>query len=132
MRLLRSIRWTMIGALVLLSACQSRKIEPVEPGEPVSFSQDIQPIFTEFCAPCHIDRRTSGVRLLTYQRVTSSVGAQYEEEIVTPGDAEGSPIIDKLEPSPQFGVRMPRGRPPLSNEQIALIRAWIDEGAPND
>lgn len=138
MRLLKSAGktagWTMIGALVLLSACQNRKIDRtmmVEPERPVSFSQDIQPILTASCGggACHLDRRTSGVRLSTYQQVTSSVGVQYGEEIVAPGDAAASPLLDKLRASPRFGARMPQGRPPLSQREIALIRVWINEGA---
>ncbi len=126
--------WIAIGALLLLSACQSRKIDNstlVDPGEPVSFAEDVQPIFINSCggAACHIDERTSGVRLSSYQQVISSVGVQYGREIVVPGDAEDSPLIDKIEPSPRIGVRMPYGRAPLSNEEISLIRVWIEEGA---
>lgn len=133
----RPVAGIVIAVLVLLTACQSRKIDNsmlVEPEGPISFAEDVQPIFTTSCggAACHIDRRTSGVRLSTYQQVISSVGVQYGQEIVVPGDAEASPLMDKLRPSPAFGVRMPNGRAPLSNEQIALIRVWINEGALNN
>ena len=44
-------------------------------------------------------------------------------------DVDASPLIDKIEVNPQFGVRMPNGRQPLSGEEIGLIREWIGDGA---
>ena len=124
----------MLTAALLLTACQSKKIDNtllVEPEGPVSFSQDVLPILTATCGggACHIDQRTSGVNLSSYQAILGSKGQQYEEHILLPGDAESSPLIDKLMPSPQFGARMPPNRSLLSEEQIAFIRTWIDEGA---
>lgn len=103
----------------------------VGPDGPVSFAQDVQPIFTSSCggAGCHIDEAMSGVELSNYQQVMSSIGVQYGEEIVIPGDADASPLVDKIEANPQFGERMPLNRPPLSGDEVALIRAWIDDGA---
>lgn len=137
MRLLKPLGWITVSALMLLSACQNKQIDntmPVEPEQPVSFSQDVQPVLTASCGggSCHLSGRTSGVQLSTYRQVTSSIGVQYDEEVVNPGDAEGSPLIDKIEPAPRFGVRMPQGRAPLSRREIALIRTWIDEGAQNN
>jgi hypothetical protein len=89
-------------------------------------------IFQAHCAPCHISETTNGVRLNTYNNVINSVGSQYGEKVVNPGDADGSPLIDKLGPSPQFGGRMPEGASPLTNARIDQIKAWIDAGAENN
>lgn len=134
MPLFRTLGGLTIAALMLFAACQSEKIDntlPVEPGRPVSFSQDVQPIFNNSCggAACHIDQQTNGVRLSSYEEVMNSTGDQYGEAIVQPGSADESPLVDKIEPNPRFGVRMPQGQAPLSGEEIALIRAWIDDGA---
>lgn len=136
LHLLKPLGWTMLAAL-LLTACQSRKIDNtllVDPDEAVSFSQDVLPIFTTSCGGggCHIDQSVSGVNLSSYQHVVNSQGQQYGEHVVLPDDAANSPLIDKLRPDPRFGGRMPPDRSPLSAEQIALIRTWIDEGAPDD
>lgn len=124
----------LLGLLGLFSACQSEQIDNttlVDPGTDVSFSADVQPILTSSCggAGCHIDQTTNGVNLSSYDQVISSVGLQYNQRIVIPGDGAGSPLVDKLGPRPEFGTRMPQNAAPLSNDQIALIRAWIDEGA---
>lgn len=52
---------------------------------------------------------------------------------VEPGNPGGSYLVMKVEGAPGIvGARMPLGRPRLSDTQIQLIRAWIEEGAPAD
>lgn len=107
-----------------------------DPPRSVSFSQDIQPIFTGTCAAagCHDSgTQESGVHLSTYDDALSSVGVQYGTEIINPGNPNDSPIVDKISnDTPQFGARMPEGGPPLSSAQIDSIIAWIEDGAPNN
>jgi len=136
MRILRSIG-LLLAVCLLASACQSRKIDNtmiVDPGGPVRFAQDIQPIFSSSCggAGCHINEATNGVELTNYEQATSSIGVQYGGDIVVPGDPDASPLVDKIEPDPQFGRRMPLDRSPLTAQEIALIRTWIEDGARNN
>ena len=53
---------------------------------------------------------------------------------VIPGNPSGSYLIQKLEGASDIvGLRMPRNGPPyLTTEQVALIRQWIQNGAPNN
>jgi hypothetical protein len=52
---------------------------------------------------------------------------------IIPGDPAGSYLIHKLEGAPDIaGVRMPNGGPYLTTGQIAIIRRWIQDGAPNN
>lgn len=107
-----------------------------DPPRSVTFSQDIQPIFTGTCAVagCHDSgTQESGVNLSTYDDALNSVGVQYGTEIINPGNPDESPIVDKISNSnPQFGARMPEGGSPLSSAQIDSIIAWIEDGAPNN
>jgi len=49
---------------------------------------------------------------------------------VDPGHPDNSLLLIKLTTAPpQYGAPMPSGKPPLSAEQIQLIRAWITQGA---
>lgn len=93
---------------------------------------NVEQIFTQNCGNCHIGGTQNGVRLDSYDNVINSVGDQYGIEVVQPEDAEGSPLIDKIEPNPQFGSRMPEGGPYLSSDRINQIKEWIDEGAENN
>jgi len=45
--------------------------------------------------------------------------------LVVPGDAESSVLYTKLTEMPPFGLRMPSGRPPLSQAQIDCVGDWI-------
>ncbi|RMG61909.1 MAG: hypothetical protein D6715_12790, partial [Calditrichaeota bacterium] len=52
---------------------------------------------------------------------------------VAPGKPDSSYLVWKIEGRAGIqGQRMPRGRDPLPPEAIALIRRWIDAGAPNN
>lgn len=107
-----------------------------DPNRAVSYSQDIQPIFTGNCAEsgCH-DSNTQehGVDLSSYASAMNSVGVQYSTEIIVPGEPNNSPIVDKISnDNPEEGVRMPYQRNPLSQANIDSIVAWIEDGAPNN
>lgn len=104
-----------------------------EIGTEPTFS-NVQQIFQQSCggANCHINQPNNGVQLNTYENVMNSQGSDYGELVVQPGDAEGSPLVDKIEPNPQIPPRMPDGGPYLSDERIDQIRQWIDNGAENN
>jgi hypothetical protein len=145
---LRTFTGVMALIVLLISACSDGGMtstnddnnddgmDPIENGgdeigsEPVF--TNIQAIFEQNCASCHIGGSTNGVRLDSYENVIESVGDQYGANVVQPGDADNSPLVDKIEPSPQFGNRMPEGGPFLSQERIDQIRAWINQGAENN
>ncbi len=95
----------------------------------VDYEEEIQPIFNANCNSCHSSGQNS-FNSSSYDAVMASTSpaSRYDSKHVLPGNANGSPLVDKIEPNPQFGSRMPQGGA-LSNEQISLIRQWIDEGA---
>src|SRR6056297_2614235 len=143
---LRTFTGMMVITVLMPSACSDRGmtstdndndyIDRFENGgdeigsEPVF--TNIQAIFEQNCASCHIGSSTNGVRLDSYANVIESVGDQYGTNVVQPGDADNSPLVDKIEPNPQFGNRMPQGGPFLSQERIDQIRSWINQGAENN
>ena len=53
---------------------------------------------------------------------------------VIAGNPSGSYLVQKLEGAADIvGLRMPRNGPPyLTDAQVALIRQWIQNGAPNN
>jgi hypothetical protein len=95
---------------------------------------NVQQIFQQSCggSGCHISETTNGVRLDTYDNVIESRGTSYGELIVQPGDASGSPLVDKIEPNPDIGSRMPENGNYLSEDRIDQIRQWINDGAENN
>lgn len=111
------------------------------PPPTVSFSADVLPIF-KFCSTCHrtdgfADLRGIPLRLTdteAYDQLINQPGVQDPSFIyVVPGDSASSLLFIKISTdTPPFGNRMPLFSPSLTDEEIALIRDWIDEGALNN
>ncbi len=52
--------------------------------------------------------------------------------LVEPNNADGSYLVHKIEGTQTGGLQMPLYKPPLSADQMLLVRQWIDEGALNE
>lgn len=89
-------------------------------------------LFQNHCTECHGAQGQSGVSLNSYDNVMGSEGNQYGINVVVSENAEGSPLVDKIEPGPQHGERMPLNGPYLSNDRIDQIKDWINNGAENN
>ncbi|MCI0332807.1 MAG: PSD1 and planctomycete cytochrome C domain-containing protein [Planctomycetes bacterium] len=91
-----------------------------------SFNRDIRPILANSCFVCHgpdSGTREAELRLDTEEGAT--------EWAIVAGDAEGSEVIARVT-SDDPEVRMPPAKskkPPLTPEQIELLRKWINAGA---
>ncbi len=95
----------------------------------VDYEESIEPIFTARCNSCHSMGQNT-FNSSSYAAVIASTSAadKYNKRHVIPNDANGSPLVDKIEANPDFGTRMPQGGT-LTADQINLIRQWITEGA---
>ncbi len=95
----------------------------------VDYEESIQSIFTARCNTCHsMGQNTFNSSSYAAVMASTSAANKYNSKHVIPNDANGSPLVDKIEANPQHGGRMPVGTP-LSADQINLIRQWITEGA---
>ena len=96
-------------------------------------------IFTPVCTVCHGGvNPAAGMNLEAGSAYSNLVGIKrsFDPEIrVVAGSANDSFIIDKLENTNLGGSRgdqMPLGGPYLAEDQIQVIRDWINAGAKND
>lgn len=106
---------------------------PPPPDREPTFS-NVSQILNGSCggSSCHLaEPFESGVNLTSYDNVMNSVGEQYGTEIVDPGDGSqgASPMVDKINPNPDHGDRMPLEGGNLSQDDIDLIVEWINDGA---
>ena len=93
----------------------------------VDFSRDIRPIFNQNCVSCHGGvRQKNGVSFI-YREDALGRGTSGRLTIV-PGDPDASELIRRVT-SKDPDQRMPYHAPPLSAQQISLLRRWIKEGA---
>jgi hypothetical protein len=98
--------------------------------EPVSFSEDVMPIFRGRCVDCHqpggVAFEKSGLDLSTYAGVMK--GTKFGAMVV-PRDPDSSNLMWLLDWRAKPELRMPHGRKKLSTCDRDAIRAWIREGA---
>lgn len=94
--------------------------------DPINFDRDIAPILHRHCLSCHNDRvRRGGLSLHSAQ--AADKGGESGPSI-DPGDPTASYLLDLITPS-DGTAEMPRDAPPLSENEIAMIRDWIKAGA---
>ncbi len=99
--------------------------EPVN--RPVKYFGDVHPVLVEHCVSCHGPKKQKGGLRLDSLEAALTGGSTYGPAIV-PGRSAESPLIifmAHLEPD----MEMPPEKPMLSEQTIAVLRTWIDEGA---
>jgi len=94
---------------------------------PVDFVREVQPIFAARCYDCHGEAKQESSLRLDSRENTFKGG--YHGPAVVPGDSAKSVLYQvitathkELDPMPKKGGR-------LSEQQVALIKTWIDQGA---
>src|SRR5271156_523604 len=105
------------------------KIRPIDLKESakVSYSRDIKPILASDCDECHSaeDHKSnfdvSSVASLLKHGKKAGPG-------VVPGKPDDSAIVQYIRGLAD-GPQMPKGEPPLSEQDLHLIRSWIAAGA---
>jgi hypothetical protein len=101
----------------------------VEPSDP-TYWQDIRPVFQQHCTICHAQKNIEkkdvggGLALTSFDAVTKNP----KQPVVVPGKSPESKLFELLVTKDQ-DKRMPKDDDPLPEEQIELIRKWIDGGA---
>ena len=93
----------------------------------VDFVKDVQPILHTACLKCHGPLRQEGEYRLDVRHVALKGGASYAPNII-PFDSASSPLIQFVA-GESDGMQMPSKGKRLSDEQIGILRAWIDQGA---
>ena len=96
----------------------------------VLFSRDVMPILSANCMGSGCHTNPSNMFLTTARTGCATVS---EQRLVVPFDPASSYVVLKIEGAAGIcGMRMPRGRTPLSASEIMTIRTWVAEGARNN
>lgn len=99
-------------------------------GQGVSFTRDVAPVLVAKCLACHqADKAKGGYRLHTFEALLKPGSSK--DAPVRPGRAADS-LLFQLLVATNVDDRMPQEDEALPASQIALIRQWIDQGAPFD
>lgn len=98
----------------------------LRPGE-VSFASEVVPVLLAQCANCHGERDPENNFAMT--SLDALVKGGRTGPAIVPGKGGDSLLVKKLRGVGIEGQRMPLGKAPLPDDQIAVIARWIDEGA---
>jgi mono/diheme cytochrome c family protein len=118
---------SMKRALVALALVAVLSTAVAAQDKPVSFTNDIVPIFKASCNECHNPKKAKGkldMSSFAALKKGGKKGTPWKE-----GDPDKSLLVELVKgPMPE----MPEDGDPLKPEQIALIARWIKEGAKDD
>lgn len=97
---------------------------------PIDFMRQVQPILSENCYACHGPDEASIEAGLRLDRRELALKGGDSGKAIVPGDPAASLILERVtHPDPDTVMPPPDKKPPLTPEQIAILRQWIAEGA---
>jgi mono/diheme cytochrome c family protein len=123
---------SVLAIVTLAAEVDTSKLPPPSSRKDVTFAKDIKPIFDKSCVTCHGGEKPKGkLRLDTLEGVLKG---GVDGKVVEPGNSAKSILIHNIAHLGNEDEWMP---PPnnkekikdLTTDQIALVRAWIDQGA---
>ena len=96
--------------------------DPIGLAGPIDFAHTIAPILQTHCVSCHNDDRPQGD--LSLQSQTAALDSGH----IDADDPLSSRLLEVITPV-DGRAEMPKDAPSLSQEQVASIRTWIQQGA---
>jgi cytochrome c5 len=114
------------------AAQQAPPVQTPKNAQAIDFAHQIKPLLERSCAACHSGEKPRGLFRIDSRDAILKGGASGAAAVV-PGHSEKSPLIDYVSgqvPDSEMPPRAVRERfPGLTTDEVALLRAWIDQGA---
>src|SRR5215468_4487905 len=121
----RTIKFALLLVFAAIPFAGAQTNLPPVAGRKVDYKQDIQPLLSHNCYSCHgPEVQQAGLRLDLRQNALR--GGDYGP-VIKIGDSAASKLIRRLVDG-DGGLQMPPTGA-LSEHDIGLLRAWIDQGA---
>ncbi len=77
-----------------------------------NYNADVKPIFVANCTPCHMASGYNPLKLDQYAQAKAKINS----------------ILDRVQRNPGTTGFMPNGGTKLSDEKIAILKKWLDDG----
>lgn len=119
---------SLVAMALVTAACASKQEATV------SYSADVAPLLEKYCQACHmpgqLGYQASGFDLQGYDSLMK--GTKYGP-VVLPGDPLTSALVMLIEGRADQSIKMPHaGAPQMSQQEIEIIRRWVEQGAKNN
>jgi len=113
-----------------LGAENKATVVSAQPAPRISYYREVRPILQANCQGCHQPAKAKGSYVMTNFKGLLA-GGETEGVAVVPEHPDQSSILKMV--TPQNGeARMPKGKTPLIESEVALITSWIEQGAQDD
>lgn len=117
----------LLALLLLATLSQHLQAQPSDNAASLDFAHEIAPLLREHCGKCHTgDAKKGGLSLNT--RADLLRGGENGKAVIA-GKSGESELLKRLT-SNDADLRMPPEGPGVPEEKIALLKRWIDAGAP--
>jgi ankyrin repeat protein/mono/diheme cytochrome c family protein len=111
---------------------QASPVRAAREDQKIDFAGQIKPLLERSCAACHGGEKPRGLFRIDSRDAILKGGASGDAAIV-PGHSEKSPLVDYVSGRVTDFEMPPRSQrekfPALRAEDVAQLRAWIDQGA---
>jgi WD40 repeat protein len=105
---------------------QPIKVVTIDRKDPVTYEKDIEPIFVNKCLFCHSGAVKEGkFDIATYEAL---MRGGKSGKIIVPGKSSEGKFV-KMIGKTDKPFMPPKSEEPLTPEELALIKLWIDQGA---
>ncbi len=136
---MRAVAWCAAGGVLLVAGPECGPIQAADadgtndgsaaasrPAAPVEFMTQVAPLLNQHCLRCHGPaKQESGLRL---DNAAGALAGGDSGPVIVLAQSAESPLIERVGGTDEDTVMPPEGER-LTTEQVALLRAWIDEGA---
>ncbi len=119
----------LLGLIPSFGFAQTKKDEKIP--DAVSYYKDVRPIVQQHCQGCHQPAKAEGGYMMTsyaglFKKTDNDVFG------VLPGEPAKSEFVLQIMPHEGKKPRMPRGKEPLTDREVMLVKRWIEQGAKDD
>ncbi|MBB3208637.1 serine/threonine-protein kinase [Rhodopirellula rubra] len=112
-----------IATLSPTSVSHASESEQTDAEKSSRLAADVKELLRSRCSQCHgNDQQIADLNVLSLESLLA-------DDQVVPGDASNSRLYEILIEEDE-DTRMPKGAPPLSEKELALVRHWIEADAP--
>lgn len=120
-------QFPIILIIAILTGCAT--------GRQVSYQQDVRPTLEKNCLACHTQPQGAGYRKggLDLTNYKSMMRGTIYGPVIKPGDSQHSTLNMLVEGRADACIRMPHDKGyPLTQQEIEILRLWVDQGAKNN
>ncbi len=106
---------------------------PAPSDKTIDFVKDLKPVLEKSCFGCHGAKPRAKAKYFMNDRQKSIAGGSSKEKAIQVGKADQSPFLhftaDLVEEMEMPPLDKRDRYPKLTKDQIAMVRAWINQGA---